>query len=398
MTIGRRVFESVSECEALRQQWRFMLTQCRHATPFHTYEWTMANLSAFDNDAVFVLALSDHSDVVGILPLVLKKGRRYINTHRWIEFAGLPHADYGGALVRPGYELAVAEDLLEFLKTRLTEWEGVHLDRLSQQGGFVRALASAANQLGWHVSARQSDSVRRLSREHYFQSQLEEAGSRSLEKARRKLAMKGDVIFEVLHQVDEIHQQLETYIRLHTNRFASLGRQSPLASPTHIKFYEQMIAECAAAGYLWLSRLTCRGAPVAMRLSLACNDILHLYSTCFAAEFGKYSQSMLQLAMLLDYAFHHGINAADFGIGESPHKRQAGSILQPPMIRVEIYHNRWPSIESSAYDLTERACMKWPPLRRGGKMLRRMFPYGPVSRGKCSGCTEIVNPVIRVDT
>lgn len=375
MTIDRRVFKSISECEELREPWRGLLTQCPHVTPFHTYEWTKANLCAFENDGACILAFSESpSDVVGILPLVLKRGRRYLNIRRWLEFAGMPHADYGGVLIRPGHETAVAQSLLNFLKTWLAGSDGICLDRLRTDDEFARVLISGAEEQGWHVAAQESAAVRRLSVAEYSQSNPA-AVSTSLDKAKRKLASQGQLRFEVHTRADEIQEQMEAFARLHVNRFAALGMRSPLASPTHRDFYRRIIQECAAEGYVWLSRLTCGEILVAMRLSLVCNQTLHLYSTCFAQEFSKYSPSALQLRMLLEYAFHHDVTTVDFGIGDSPHKQQAGAAAQSQLMKVELYRNRLPFVEKQTYEAVDRMCSKWPLFRRAGRTLRRLFPY-----------------------
>lgn len=354
-----------------------MLTKCRHVTPFHTYEWTKANLCSFESECVRVLAFwQGDAGLVGILPLVLRRGRRYAKVRGWVEFAGLPHADYGGVLVCPGYELPVAESFLDFLNTWVTTGDGICLEKLRQEEEFVQPLLSAARRLGWHVAVRQSDRVRLLSKEDYFQSQRGSRSGKSLEKARRKLALQGELRFEVYDQADQIQDQLEVFVRLHIARFANLGLQSPLDSPAHRNFYRRIIQECATGGYLWFSRLTCGEIPVAMRISFLCNEKLHLYSACFAQEFSKYSPSVIQLGMLLEYAFHHGVTAVDFGIGESPHKEQAGTTLQSPLLHVELYRDTLPFMESRSYHIVERIGHRWPVVRRAGKMLRKVLPYG----------------------
>ena len=377
MTIDRRVFHSTSECEALRPEWRSLVSRCRHATPFHTYEWTKANLGVFENDGVCILAFSrSDSEIVGILPLVFRRGRKYLTTRRWIEFAGLPHADYGGILVLPGYELPVAQSLLDFLKTALGGSDGLCLDRLRTDDEFVRVLISTAEKEGgWRVATQLSDNVRRLSAEDYFRTTQQGSGSTSLDKARRKLADRGELRFEVYDRVEQMQDRLEIFVRLHVERFAKQGMQSPLASTVHRHFYEWIVQECAPNGYVWFSHLTCGEATVAMRISLLCNGTLHLYSTCFAQEFAKYSPSVLQLGMLLEYAFHHGVATVDFGIGESPHKQQAGATPQSPLMRVELYRNRLPFLEKRSYDAVDYLCGRWPVFRRAGRRLRKLFPY-----------------------
>jgi len=374
--IQMRVFSSISECEDLRPQWQSMLSQSETVTPFHTFEWMKANLSAFRNDGIRVLVFTDGlSEVAGILPLVLRRGRRYLNVRRWIEFAGLPYADYAGSLVRPGREQSVAQGFLDFLKTAPEPFDAACLERLRADDPFTGALISMANQQGWLLVTQPSARVRRLSADAYFEARGKSETGASLDKARRRLAAHGELRLDVLHRPEEILEHLETFARLHVDRFSSLGEQSPLASSEQRNFYRLFVQECAGAGYLWFSRLTCNDNPVAMRISLFCNQTLHLYSTCFAKEFGKYSPSVLQLQMLLEHAFHNGVNVVDFGVGESPHKLQAGAAVQSPLMTVELFRNRSAWAERQCYGVADRIGGKWPLVRGAGRILRRLFPY-----------------------
>ncbi len=374
MPVDRVVLKSVAECEKLQQGWAHLLGQCGHVTPFHTYEWIQANLQSFGNEGICVLAFRDgDSDLIGILPLVLRRGRRHLATRTWLEFAGLPHADYASPLVSPGCEPQVAESFLEFLSTPGRAWDAVFLDKLRADDPFLRALLAFARGRGW-MAVRDSHQTRQLSKSQYLQDHVV-ADIKSLEKARKRLAHKGEVRFEVYDSADRISAQLETFVRLHVGRFAAKRMQSPLALSSHVNFYRAIIRECAPAGYVWLSCLSCAGRPVALRLSLRFGKRLHLYSTCFDQEFHKFSPSMLQLGMLLGYAFQNGITAVDFGGGESPHKEQSGATIQQSLIEVEFCAGVSPWAESRLYEVAERVSRKSLFFQRRAKALRRLLPY-----------------------
>ena len=377
MMIDRRVLKSVSECEDLRQEWRGLFAKCRSVTPFHTYEWTRANLCTFGNEGVRVLVFSERrAGVVAILPLVLRRGRRYLGTRSWLEFAGLPHADYAGVLVRSGFEQAVAHSFLEYLNSVGATWEGVCLDKVREDDEFLRSLLPAVIERGWHVTSHPALPVKRLSSLDAVRADATGVKGKSLERLKKLAVSRGENLrFEVLEQKEQILEQMETFVRLHVARFATKGLQSPLASPRHVDFYHRIVTECAPEGYVWFSSLSCGQTPVAMRLSFRSGEMLHLYSTCFALEFAKYSPSVLQLGMLLEYAFKHGVSTVDFGIGESPHKQQPGATMQQQLVQVELYNNKVPWIESRSYEVIERVCTKLPASRRAGKMLRKLFPY-----------------------
>ena len=82
MSVDRVLLKPVAECEELEPCWTQLLGQCGPVTPFHTYERIKANLESFENQGTYVLAFRDSdSNLVGILPLVLRRGPPRRNTH-----------------------------------------------------------------------------------------------------------------------------------------------------------------------------------------------------------------------------------------------------------------------------------------------------------------------------
>jgi len=373
MALQLRVLRSIKDYEASREEYSRLLEVAPHATPFHSFEWIVANLLSFANQGVHVLEFrQSDSTLVGVVPLVLRSGRRYLRTRTWLEFAGQPFADYGGFLVQPGFETEVAEKVVEHFSGSGAEWDAVHLDKMMSDDPFARALLSVAQTKHAPIGAHEGGRVWRLAKDAHSANQ---AGSRSLDRAAKRLSEQGALQFEVFTSPEHIESRLNSFFQLHTARFAAKGLHSPLADAQHQEFYRNAVRCMAPAGQVWLSVLACGGLPVAMRISFRRGERLHLYSTCFAQEFARYSPSMLQLRMLLDYSFANGIEVVDFGIGESPHKEQPGAIQQPPLLLIELYTRRAAGIESKLFHAAQRLRARSTSFQRAGKLLRRIFPH-----------------------
>jgi CelD/BcsL family acetyltransferase involved in cellulose biosynthesis len=335
----------------------------------------MANLRSFENNGIQVLAFRQpDSTVVGILPFVLRHGRRYIRSRNWLELAGMPHADYGACLVLQGFEPGVAALFLEYLLSTSISWEGVYLEKLKEEDPFANSLLSLAHSRKIPVHCRDSYQIRRLTREGYSGASSLKT-SKSLARAKKRLSEFGEIQFEVSTTDQEIQDRLEQYFRMHIARFSSKGMQSPFVQEQHQRFFRSIVHECAPEGYVWLSSLCVDGSPIATKLTLLYGQTLHLYSTCFAQEFSRYSPSMLQLDMLLEYAFANEIEVVDFGVGESPQKEQAGASVAQTLVRIELYRNWAAHTESTLFQAVEQAQGKSELLRRTGKALRGLLPY-----------------------
>ncbi|MGO9402402.1 MAG: GNAT family N-acetyltransferase [Terriglobales bacterium] len=377
MSLELEVIPSIAECETLKPEWEQLLGACPQATVFNTFGWIKANLLAFQNSDTWVLVFRDSAAVlVAVLPLAVRRGRRYFQVRRWVEFAGLPYADYGSCLLRPGWETPVAESLVGFLGSKAASWDGIYLDRFQAGAPFLGHLASAARNHGLAATVRETDHVRRLTKQEFATDGPKGRPSgHSLRKSRNRLLERGDIGFEVYDRAEPILERLERFFGWHVERFAAKGLRSPLADPQHRAFYRHIVEELAPQGQIWLSVLTCGGEAIAMRFSPLWGGTLHLYSTCFSEAYARYSPSMLQLEMLLEHAFQSGIECVDFGIGESPQKEYASAGVGHTLATVEIYRGRMSSLEGRFYQVAEQARSRSRLIPWAGKLFRRFFPY-----------------------
>jgi CelD/BcsL family acetyltransferase involved in cellulose biosynthesis len=377
MTVELEVIPSIAACETLKPEWEQLLSSCPQATVFNTFGWIKANLLAFPNRETWILVFRHStSSLAAVIPLVVRRGRRYFRERRWVEFAGLPYADYGSCLVRPGYEAAVAEGLVEFWGSKAASWDGIFLDRFKAGAPFVGSLASAAKNHGLSTTVRESEHIRRLTREEFVAEGLRGGhASKSLGKARNRLSERGDLRFEVYGLAEQIHERLEMFFAWHVERFAAKGQRSPLADPLHREFYRSIVEELAPQGQIWLSVLSCGDVAIAMKVTPLFAGTLHLYSTCFNEAFARYSPSMLQLEMLLEHAFQSGIACVDFGIGESPQKEYATAEVGHTLATIEIYREKISPLEGRLYQAAEQARSQSRLIPWAGRLFRRFFPY-----------------------
>ncbi|MGD0214824.1 MAG: GNAT family N-acetyltransferase [Terriglobales bacterium] len=377
MSLELEVIPSIAACETLKPEWVQLHSSCPQATVFNTFGWIKANLLAFPNRETWILVFrQSSSSLAAVVPLVVRGGRRYFRERRWVEFAGQPYADYDSCLVRPGHEAAVAESLVGFWVSKAASWDGIFLDRFKACAPFVASLASAAKSHGLSTTVRESEHIRRLTREEFGAEGLRSGhASKSLRKARNRLQERGDVRFEVYGHAAQIHERLEMFFTWHVERFAAKGQLSPLADPQHRDFYRRIVEELAPLGHVWLSVLSCGDVAIAMKLTPLFAGTLHLYSTCFNEAFARYSPSMLQLELLLEHAFRSGISCVDFGIGESPQKDYASADIDHTLTTLEIYRERISPLEGRLYQAAGQARSQSRLIPWAGRLFRRFFPY-----------------------
>lgn len=361
---------SVTEIDRLRDDWRSLLAIRESVTPFETLEWTRANLLSFPDQQTRILKFVLGNDVVAILPLVLRRRRKHLRRRNWLEFASLPYADYGACLITPGLEAQVADAFVSYLGGG---WDGAFLDGLRKDDKFTHLLYKQASFRGIHLVLQPTHEIRRLDRT--LSSEVSIQFKRSIEKERRKLSQIGPITFEVITDADRIQSQMNHYFEMHIERCAMKGTACPLASASQQGFFCNIVRNCAPAGHVWLSMLYSGQHRVASRFSLRYGNALHLYSTCFAPAFAKYSPSMLQLERLIEYAFANGIDVIDFGFGDSPQKEKSGAIADRQLVRLELYRSREAYLESKLYLAAQRKAAKPGAFRTSVRLARKLLPY-----------------------
>ena len=84
---------------------------------------------------------------------------------------------------------------------------------------------------------------------------------------------------------------------------------------------------------------------------------------------------MVQLRMLLHFAFSNGVEVVDFGVGDSPHKEHFGETQRQELMEFELYNDRISQLESSVFHTAQRAGHDSRRLENIGKLLRKVIPY-----------------------
>lgn len=371
MSLSVEVLTSPAQIAGLRQQWNQLLTERDPASPFETCDWLVANLNTFGDSGLQVVTFrTTDGGLAGVLPLKVREGRKYLRTRQWLEFAGLPFADYGASVIRRGFEAEAANAFMPALLAQKECWDGIYLDGLRKNDQFAICLQRAAGHLGLFNRLEPTYRIHRLTNA----GELQKSGTRS--KVQRHLSKKGNVSFEVVNDAELIARQLDGYFRMHIARCTAKRAVCPLADAAQQRFFRNVVSVCAPAGQVWLSTLRCDAVAIASRFSLRYGEALHLYSTCFAPEFAKYSPSMLQLNALLEYAFSHGIRVVDFGVGDSPHKAKVGADQQIDLMRLEVYRSHAAYLESRMQSAAKEAAKHSRLVRAAGKGIRKWLPFG----------------------
>jgi CelD/BcsL family acetyltransferase involved in cellulose biosynthesis len=361
-------------------EWSCLLDATPSATIFNTHGWLRSNLEAFPPRSLEILKFrSPSGELVGGIPLVLRRGRKNFRTLNWLELASMPHADYGGLLIHPSHAEAVIATLLAYVSTNRA-CHGVFLQHMFADCSFTQMLASNDTRgvptPGLRLIARPAWRIRRIEETRNVLAAAELLGaSRGLRKDFRRLGRLGDLRFDVLADVAAIGPALEGFFSMHVAKFAAKQKVSPLVNEVHRDFYRAIVRNLASSGNVQLTVLRVGERPVAQRLCLLYDSTLYLYAATYDPAYRMYSPGIVHLAHLLRHAVDIGLCCVDFGIGDAPHKLEIRETLTRDIVDVEMYRSLPAYLESQASAYVRERAARSTTVARIARLGRKFLPF-----------------------
>ena len=365
-----RIYEA-SDLEPLIGEWNDLLLACG-GTVFDTPEWILANIESFPPLRAEVLVARSEGNVVGVVPMAIRKGRRDLTYRSWGELASLPHADYGSLLVRENSASTVAGAILDRF-SRESDVSALHLGHLPNDRSFGRAFPLVARQQGFKPQTREAYVVRRMALDD--KADLPSLMDRpSLNKRERQLTRLGDVRFRAVTDWHAILDDLEVFFALHVRRFREKGMTSPLESPGMQRFYAALVRRLGPQRAVILSSLDLDGTPAAMRFSLCFGGTIHLYAATFDPALSRYSPGILQLRRLVEYAPEVGVTTLDLGIGDSQHKQLFEEASSTQLVNLAVFRTALGFAEARSVGWLRTLSAEHPSVGGRVSRLRRLLP------------------------
>ena len=252
------------------------------------------------------------SDVLGILPLIVREGR--------LEFLGSPHADYGDVICAEAASGQVLEWSFRTLQKQGGWREGL-LDGLPAESRIVRhAVTMPASVRGdlQLIAAETCYAIRLGDQAAEILDGL--ARKQHLRRRQNKLEKAGKVAFRHLESVPEALQHLELFFVCQRRRRAIHGKSSAAESEEFRQLLRNLIREFDLKQRLHFGVLELNGRPLAWHLSFEVHDKLVFYQQTFEVDAWDFAPGEALLRYLLLFAKGRVGREFDFTRGDEPFK------------------------------------------------------------------------------
>jgi CelD/BcsL family acetyltransferase involved in cellulose biosynthesis len=259
-----------------------------------------------------LLAVEDHTMLVGLLPLALHRS----GDVRTLRFAGAPHNDLADVLVLPGREKEVALAIAGALVRLSRRGCSVELEDVDPDGTLARCLpirrslawsdASCAPLVDLHGEWRSAASARRRSQ---------------WDRKLRRLHDAHRVEFRRLDGMDVL-PRLDDFERIRRARLRSAGRaqdQPPMA------FARAVATRLASSNGCALAEMLVDGRPAAADLYLLAHDVALMWLRGLAPGWRRFPCGHLLLRVTAEGLESDGFTVLDLGRGDEPYKYVFGA-------------------------------------------------------------------------
>ncbi|MFN2555469.1 MAG: GNAT family N-acetyltransferase [Nitriliruptorales bacterium] len=300
------------------------MSESRVSNPFLTWEWVSAWLESFRAGIQpwLVVVREGNGNFVGVAPLVRRIGIRRRVPLREIAFVGtgLVAADHLDLITLPGYERAVASEVLKSLRRTRLRFDLLNLAGTRPDSPLITALQDEP----WgrqRLLAHEPCPYIALPRtwEEYLAGRERDL-RRGLERRKRRLDEHFDtVLYRRVRDESALEAAMGSLIHLHVAGFAS---RSASAFPDRgaESFHHLVARHFLRAGWLRFYLLTVDGVDVAADYGFAYGDRWWSYLSGYDRAFSRYSVGSQLLAHTIREAIGEGLGEFDFLRGDEDYK------------------------------------------------------------------------------
>ena len=320
-----RVYDTVEALLNLQPEWEKLLSEFPTATTFSTLDWLLPWWRAFGKGQLKVIGFFDSGALVALAPLCIAAhpagGGVKLKLLRLMG-DGSGDSDNLDLPVRPGYESAFIDALLDLLAKGGIGWDFCRLNTLPENSPAAAVLMSRLEQRGWrsftsdrpwlvtHLPSVWEDYLAQLSSEH----------RNNLKRYTRRLQKHYQVQIYKCTEEGELGKCLEDLFRLHQKRWELRGEPGTFASTERRAFYYDLSRALLAHQYLEFWLISLNGTTAAAQFCFRYGESVFLLQEGFDPDHAADRVGFILRGHVLEQLTAAGVRRYDFLFGQSEGK------------------------------------------------------------------------------
>jgi CelD/BcsL family acetyltransferase involved in cellulose biosynthesis len=357
-TISIQRLSSAAQLAPLTGAWN----ELARGVPFRRFEWLESWWRAYgqhsEKELCVLSAVDETGELVGLAPWYVARSAGERSTIRFLG-SGEVCSDYLSVLCRPGREDEVTHSLAKWLCAASNDaavdrprWELLELGGADEHDLVVRSLLVHLAERGNLVHRRNRPSCWRVQLPgdwDGYLAMLSKSHRKQLRRLERNYFASGRARLHTVENEQQMQFGLETLIRLHQQRWKSLGQRGCFASARFVNFHAETARRLLAAGNLRLVWLEVDGRAVAAEYQVLGNGVVYAYQSGIEPTALEHEPGRLIMLATLRLAIAEGRHALDFLRGDESYKAHWRAHPRPTQeIRVvadnptaRLRHNLW---------------------------------------------------------
>jgi hypothetical protein len=316
------IIDSLSEFEKLSDSWNELLTKASSNTVFLTWEWlySWAEFYINKNRQLFVLAIYDRTELVGIAPCYIHHIPVTVFTLRQIEFLGTPEtaSDYLDIIIKNGSEREVTRCLYDYLLNDAASlWDCLMLRDIPSNSLFFLYFTNLIEEKGKYAEICRGSFCPTVSLPGKNEDFILQTSSHRRQRFNRdsKILHREGEIEHFSSSIDEdINKALSDYFSLYEEQKGFSANQFHL-------FLKKFASRCKNGNTLQIDLYSSNGKNIAGLLHLQYQDTLSLYLMATDKNFNpRISIGNVLVGLCIKRALSQGVSTYDFLKGIEPYK------------------------------------------------------------------------------
>ena len=294
-------------------------------------EWTLAYADAWlTSDAIFGWTFFDDERPVALLPFRVEPSRGVLALRRATFLGdGTFDSDYLDLLVRPGYEAAAVERMLDEL-ARARHVDALVLSGVPADSRCLSPLVAALAERGLPARRRPGDCLSAPLPET-FEVYVAGLGKRMRSKVRQAMRKAEELNATLRWSQNALHLpgHLARLFELHAKRWGTARAPGSFADERRRDLYERISRYLFTRGELRLGRLEIDGEPVAYQYGAVRGDTYYQLQEGYDPDEERLRSATALRALAIESLIADGVRHYDFMAGASRHKRDWGGVERP---------------------------------------------------------------------
>ena len=320
------VLEAWADVEAVRVEWNALADAAAPDDLFRRFEWLDAAWQWAGADASpRVVCVRDGGELVGAVPLLVRRRRWHGLPVRSLEFITCPDTQSAGLLALPGHERRVCAAVAGTLAGRAADWDRMLLRHLDASGDGAAILLGelAARGLAVRAASDQGNPWIALDRswEDYYATR-----SRRLKKGNNHVANRLQRDFDDIRAVHvtadsppAAREALDKAIAISAASWKAETGNS-LDNPGPAAFVQRLAAHAIEQGWFSVWLLELDGRAAAMELQLAYRGHVHALRSDYPESLGEHGVGRYLFWKIVESSCGRDLRRYWMGPGDNPYK------------------------------------------------------------------------------